>query len=209
MGKIYLVRHGEVQSNAERVFVGRADLPLNEKGLQQARDVAEEIAKRRIEKVYASSLERAASTGRIIAERAGVAIDLMDAFREFDYGEWEGMEQAKVPHIDPEFFVRWRESPLDIRVPGGETITEVVERAFPVFLEIIRKHLHEDIAVVAHRTMNRVLICCSLGVDPSVYRKINQNNACINTIIYRDLEDKPGENPIVIESINETAHLTV
>lgn len=202
LGKIYLIRHGEVEFNRKNCYIGSTDLELNDIGKEQARRVANHLSRSGISIIYASDLRRAAETGRIISTHIGVALVLCSAFRELDYGEWEGVPEAEVPIRYPGVFAEWRADAERVRIPGGETLRELKERAFPAFDSVAEKHQGESIAIVAHKSTNRTILASILRADLRRYREIGQANACINVIERRD------DGSYVVEHINDCCHLT-
>ena len=62
MGEVVVIRHGETAWNRDEVFRGRADVPLSERGREQAQRLAGALAGRPIEAVYSSPLCRARET---------------------------------------------------------------------------------------------------------------------------------------------------
>ena len=66
MTTILLIRHGETDWNAEKIFRGRADIELNESGIKQAELLAQYLADEKIVAVYSSPLKRALKTAEII-----------------------------------------------------------------------------------------------------------------------------------------------
>ena len=91
---IYLIRHGQTNWNAERKIQGQTDIPLNQIGQQQAKDVSEEISKLKIDKIFSSDLLRARETAEIINEKIGAKIEYDKRLREVNYGNYEGI------HVD-------------------------------------------------------------------------------------------------------------
>lgn len=201
MGDIYLVRHGEVAWNRENTYAGRTDLPLNDTGRAQGETLAQCLAEIDISAVYSSSLTRARETAEIIAGRLGLGVTPIDALQEVNYGEWEGISEKEIQERDPELYRRWRADPVHVGIPGGETFGGVAERALPAFEEIARRHPEEKIVVVAHKSVNRVLLCCLLGVDVNRYRSIAQENCAVNHIVMR------SDGRFVVHSINDRCHM--
>lgn len=199
--KIYLIRHGEVESNRKNAYVGSTDLPLNAHGRRQAELLADYLADRQISAVYASDLKRAHETAEIIARRIGLEVHAIRELRELDYGDWEGVPEADVPKLYPDIFREWRKNPVEVRVPGGENVGELRDRAYSAFSRIVEQVLDGNLVIVAHKTSNRVLLCCLLGVDPDSYRQIGQGNSAINVI------ERRKDGRLVVEAINETCHL--
>lgn len=201
MSKIYLIRHGEVAWNAESAYVGSTDLPLNEKGREQARMLAERLVRDDIKAIYCSDLSRARETAEIAAEKLGLSVMIIPALEELDYGEWEGMPEAELPKRYPELFQAWKTNPAEVSTPGGETFRQLAERAYPAFVQIAEAHPDENVAVVAHKSTNRVLLCCMLGMDINRYKQVGQGNAAVNII------ERRNDGRFVVEQINECCHL--
>jgi broad specificity phosphatase PhoE len=88
---LLLVRHGETDWNAERRWQGHADVPLNERGREQALGLAEELANEPVAAIYASDLSRARETAEIVAMQLGVPVALDADLREIDVGTREGL----------------------------------------------------------------------------------------------------------------------
>ena len=91
MTTLLLVRHGETDWNAERRWQGHADVPLNDRGREQARTLADRLAGERIDAIYTSDLGRARETAEILAARLGVPVVTDPDLREIDVGSREGL----------------------------------------------------------------------------------------------------------------------
>ncbi len=117
---VYLVRHGQTDWNNEKRMQGHRDIPMNEAGLQQIRELAERLAKAGIvfDRLIASPLDRAKTTAEIIAEKTGFTgnIEFDWDFIERDCGLLEGV--VWTPELD-----------LDDPKYNMETIPEMTERA--------------------------------------------------------------------------------
>ncbi|MDH7480916.1 MAG: histidine phosphatase family protein [Armatimonadota bacterium] len=201
MGRIYLVRHGEVEFNRANAYIGSTDLPLNEIGRQQAHLLADYLANKNISSVYSSNLSRAVETAQVLAKRLGVPINLIPELRELNYGEWEGVPESEVESRFSNLYHMYLENPLKVRIPGGEKVQDLIDRAWPAFLQVAEKCIHSNALIVAHKCINRVLICLILGIDPNNYRLIGQGNAAVNVIEVRQ------DGRIIIEKVNDTCHV--
>ena len=198
LGTIYLIRHGEVDWNRKNSYVGSTDIPLNATGRSQAMQVAEHLKDKKISAVYSSNLMRARVTAEIIAEKFGIPVTGVPAFQEVDYGEWEGLSESEIKERYQDIYARWREDPVGINAPNGESFGELRDRAYPAFIRIAEAHPDDNVVVVAHKSTNRVLLCRLLGIDVNLYRQIAQENACINTISVR------SGGRLVVDTINIT-----
>lgn len=200
MGKIYLVRHGETAWNRANTYVGATDIALNARGREQAEMLAEFLAQSHLQAVYSSDLSRARETAEAIAARHGMQVQPVPGLREVNYGEWEGLNEAEMVSRYPETYEQWRIDPVSVRIPGGETFGELRERAFEAFREIALAHADSEAVIVAHKSVNRVILCGLLGIDIARYRMVSQGNACLNVVRTR----KDG---FVVDAVNETCHL--
>lgn len=201
MSKVHLIRHGEVEFNRKNAYVGRTDLALNDHGRHQAELLAEYLGDKQISAVFSSDLKRAYETAEIIAGQIGLGVQTVPELRELNYGDWEGVPEADVPTLYADIFSEWRKNPVEIRIPGGETVGELRDRAYPAFCRIAEQVSGGNLAIVAHKTTNRALLCCLLGVDPNNYRQIGQGNSAMNVI------ERRKDGRLVIDQVNQTCHL--
>jgi phosphoserine phosphatase len=201
MTKILLVRHGHVAGVAPTRFRGRADLPLTAEGRRQA-----EATARRIEAswhpvaIYASPLSRCGETGAAIGRPFGLTPIPVAGFADIDYGKWQGLSPDEVGARWPEQLDRWYRMPEEAAIPDGETLEDVRRRAAPALATIIREHGEDTVVVVAHDSVNRVLLLHGLDVPLSRYWRIRQSPCAINEI------DAAGGG-FVIAALNQTDHL--
>jgi len=201
MGRIYLARHGQVESNRANAYIGSTDLPLNDAGRHQAQLIADRLEQKDISAVYSSDLARARDTAEVLASRLGLPVKVVSELRELDYGEWENMPEVEVPERYGDVFHGWLANPVDVRVPGGETVRELMDRAWPALLRIAETCVKSNAFVVAHKCVNRVLICLILGIDPNSYRQIGQGNVALNVIEVRQ------DGRLVVDQVNDMCHV--
>ena len=131
---IYLIRHGETDRNKAHLLQGRSDVPLNETGIQQAREAAQFLQEQGIKfsHVFSSPLIRAVETAKIVAPGFKPALD--DRLLEMDYGPYEGMDLA---HPVPEIVTFFRDFVHNPAPEGMEPLSDVAARV-GAFLEDIR-----------------------------------------------------------------------
>ena len=131
---IYLIRHGQTELNNAGLLQGRSDCPLNETGVQQAREAAAGLQNRgvRFDCVYSSPLIRAVRTAEIAAP--GVPVLLDERLLEMDYGPYEGADLRNPPPEIVEFFRDFVRNPAP---EGMEQLSSVVRRV-GAFLEEVR-----------------------------------------------------------------------
>jgi broad specificity phosphatase PhoE len=172
--EVVLVRHGETEWTLSGRHTGHTDVPLTERGREEARALAAELAGRRFELVLTSPLARAAETCRLagLGEHAVERAELM----EWDYGAYEGRRTVEIRKEHPGWTL-W-----DDGVPEGETAAEVGARVDRVIGEL--RSVVGDAAVFAHGHVLRVLAARWLGLEPADGRFFALDPATISVLGY-------------------------
>jgi len=147
---IYLARHGQTAFNVEARFQGQLPVPLDATGRAQAEDLAERAVPYGFTVLYASPLERALETARIVAARVHLEPRLDARLAETDSGDWTGRSMAEVQASEPEAFQRWQNGDPDFRFPGGESFTDQAERVRAAIADV-RAAPGRPALVVCHR----------------------------------------------------------
>jgi broad specificity phosphatase PhoE len=150
MTRLILVRHGQTDWNVEGRWQGQADVPLNSRGLEQAQQLATELADAGIQAIYASDMQRARQTVQPLAERTGLPVCIDPRLREIHQGEWQGLLVTEIMARYGELFYRRQADPSAVAPPGAETVEQVQGRAYQALDEILERHPHETVAIVAH-----------------------------------------------------------
>ena len=87
---LFLVRHGETVDNVRQIMQGQTQGCLNERGRDQAAQVARRLAEESIDAIVASDLQRAIQTAEIIAVPHGLPVRTTPLLRERDWGSFTG-----------------------------------------------------------------------------------------------------------------------
>lgn len=183
MNKIILIRHGETEWNRQEIFRGRIDVDLNDTGRRQAELLAEHLSKVEIDAVYSSPLKRATETAKRIAHYQELEVQIASGLVDFDYGEWQGLPKEAVKTKYPELYTQWLENPHQVKIPTGESLDNVTERALCVVNEVIPKH-PGTVVLVSHRVVNKVLICALLGLSNAHFWHIKQDTGGLTTFTH-------------------------
>ena len=200
MTRIYLVRHGQTAWNKEEIFRGRTDVPLNETGLREAQLAGEYFREMDLRAVYSSPLLRARETAQKIAEVQRLEVRPLQGIIDMCFGAWEGQSLKEVQEKDGERFQQWKNEPHLVKIPGGETLDEVRERAMGALEDTIQSHSGKTLLFVSHRVVNKVILCSILGLDNSHFWQIGQDATAINLIQHRD-------GRYVLSLLNDACHL--
>ena len=184
MLKIYLVRHGETFYNADgNKYCGKTDVELTTKGREQAKALGSLLKDLSFEAVYSSPLQRARITAETAVPKAEIQID--QRLTELDFGRWEGKTRKEFIAEDPESWDRWNEDPERNPAGGsGESAGELLQRLDDFMNEIIQRHDHGNILLVAHNGVNRFLMAKLLGMPLKNYRKLVQENSSLTILGY-------------------------
>jgi broad specificity phosphatase PhoE len=199
MSEIILVRHGETDWNVEEVFRGRIDIELNQTGVKQAQLLAEYLGGLKIAAVYSSPLQRALKTAEAIARRHKLEVKTSPGLIDCNFGQWQGLSLQEVKRRYKKLYPKWAENPQLVKMPEGESLDGVRERALKVVNEAVAKH-KGIIVLVSHRVVNKVLICALLGLDNSHFWNIRQDN-CATTVFSHE------NGRFVLTRHNDTSYL--
>ena len=141
---IFLIRHGETVDNARQIMQGQTQGELNEKGREQARQVAERLAAEQVDAVVASDLHRAVQTAEIISAPHGLPVMTTPLLRERDWGSFTG---RFIPDLRGE---TW---PDDI-----ETEEALLTRARTFLIYITTTYPGKRVVAVGHGIINKAIL---------------------------------------------------
>jgi len=181
MTMIYLLRHGEIESDGIRRLLGQTDVRLSPKGLDQARYWRDAFSEIPFGGIYASDLSRCAETARIVAAGISAEIHYLSELREIHLGKLEGLA---VDDFRERFRDEWETRGRDIArfVPeGGESFSGLQKRVVPVFQEISSRH-EGNVLIITHAGVNRVILCHILEMPLSNLFRIEQSYGCLNLL---------------------------
>jgi probable phosphoglycerate mutase len=172
--EVVLVRHGETEWTLSGQHTGRTDIPLTDRGREEARALAAGLEGRRFALVLTSPLARAAETCDLagLGEHAARRDELM----EWDYGAYEGRKTIEIRQERPGWTL-WRDG-----VPEGETAADVGARVDRVIAEL--RAADGDAAVFGHGHLLRVLAARWLGLEPDAGRLFALDPATISILGY-------------------------
>ena len=171
MNKLVLLRHGQSQWNLENRFTGWKDVPLTEKGIEEAKNAGLLIKKNNIkfDKIFSSVLQRANKTAEIAMKEAEMKhlfnnnqlnYTKDQSLNERDYGDLVGLNKAETADkFGKEQVHIWRRS-YDISPPNGESLKDVVNRVSPYFESNISPLIADEknILIAAHGNSLRAIM---------------------------------------------------
>ena len=225
---IVLTRHGPTTRSSPEQHLGQhIDAPLSAAGRADARKLGSRLFGVSFERVLASPLDRAMETARIAQPSASVESD--PRLLEMDYGHWEGQTYAQIEADDGLYRARWEADPGSLSCPGGESGDDVARRVRAFLDDLIAWSRDPDdafdpfdptdqtaapkagagppdhrVLVVAHSTLNRVLLCVAVGVPVRDFRRRFQQEPANLTVLR--FPGRLGAGALVLLE-NDVAHL--
>jgi len=207
MTRIILVRHGQTEWNRVERFRGRADVPLNETGLAQAKATGQRVASDaslseewQPVAIYSSPLSRAVKTAEAIAQHFNLLVQAHPDIADIDYGQWQGLTPDEVKARWPEIHHAWYNAPHTARIPGGETLQDLRARGMAAVNELAARHAGQTFVMVGHTVINRIILLGVLGLGNDHFWRLKQDTCAINVF-----EADGGE--FTLASLNDTCHL--
>ncbi|EJS9608777.1 phosphoglycerate mutase family protein [Vibrio parahaemolyticus] len=163
--RIFVLRHGETEFNADKKLQGHCNSSLTSKGCDQARRVGttlKQYVENRPFRVYSSTLGRALQTSQIVCEELNYSYENLNKeprLKEFSLGEWE---QRTIPSLEQEIPNLLAQNDWYLQAPNCETYESVRERLSSWLSDVAHD---EDIVVVSHGLTGIVLRGLLLGMD--------------------------------------------
>jgi broad specificity phosphatase PhoE len=188
---LILVRHGQTDANARRLLLGRADPPLNENGLRQARELAAALP--RAARIVSSPLLRARHTAAVLAgvepgAEDSDAVEVDERWIEMDYGDLDGRPAAD---LDERSWHRWKQDPHFVPA-GGESVAAVCSRVRKACLDLADDAAQRDVIVVSHVSPIKAAVTWALGVSDEVGWRMFLADAGVCKI------DTSGPSPLLL-----------
>jgi probable phosphoglycerate mutase len=191
--EVFLARHGETEWSVSGQHTGRTDIPLTERGEQNARRLGERLAGMTFARVFVSPMQRALRTSALagFGDRGEVEPDL----REWDYGRYEGMRTVDIRKERPDWLL-FRDG-----CPEGESVDEIGARADRLVARL--RPIEGRLLLFGHAHIFRVLTARWLGLPPGDARHFVLGTASLSVLGYEHNRDEPA-----IRLWNDVGHMT-
>ena len=176
--RIYLVRHGEIESNVQKTYAGISEESLNSNGQRQVSLLSSRLEGKGISRIYTSPLTRAIETAEILKQKLKVPVIVEKELREILLGPLDGLSHTQVVAQYPEVWKMWNETPAEVRLEGMEPLEAVQQRILSVLKKWCLSHGEGAIvAAVTHLAVLRCLLLYYQGRSLNDYRQIEIFNA--------------------------------
>lgn len=201
--RLYLVRHGQTIWNSQRRMQGWENSDLTEKGIYEAKSLGRRLEDIEFDAVYSSPIGRALETAEYITGLHRDQIIKKDGFKEMAFGKWEGLEFDKLEGEDRIQYNNLWNDPESYESIGGENFQEVVQRLEKDLYEIINRHQGEEILLVSHGVLIRILT--SLILRKEKLKNLWEGPVTPNTSLTIIEFDQDGNHSFIIEG--DISHL--
>lgn len=180
--RIYLARHGEVVNHG--VYNGQTDVDITPAGQKQMERLRGLLQNKNLSAVYSSDLLRTRKGAETIAKPHGLSPRAFPQFREMHFGRWQGLSYPEVIERYPGDIPQWINNLETFRIPAGESLMDVRDRAIPKLQELIELHRGQEFALMCHGALNRVILAEALHLSFAYLLRIEQDYGCLNIIDY-------------------------
>ena len=195
---IYLIRHGEIQTEDKRC-IGTTEVPLSERGRLQARRIGMWIT-RQVKRnhspyrLYSSPLTRCIETAETMMSAAALSdrdIEIRQDLHEIMMGEWDNLSFREIRERYPQEYEKRGQNFWEYRTPGGESFEDVGKRSIACLKKIAQEsHLGEREQV------------CFVVVHAGVIRSVLAYLGVIDTEMVMDFKIPYGSVTKLVSTID-------
>ena len=174
---VYLVRHGETESNRLKRYAGHSPEPLTRTGRQQIAAVASDLVDAGATTIRSSRIARAMESARILGDILRLPIVADARLDELTMGPWEGLLECEIARQYPVEWDTWNTRPHQLHLAGRESLDDVAARVMSIVEEI---SVRETAILVTHVAPIRIAAMSVLDVPLSQYKRLTiENAACV------------------------------
>jgi probable phosphomutase (TIGR03848 family) len=185
MKRLLLLRHASTEQTGKRLSGWTPGVHLSERGVEEARALAERLTPLEIHAVYSSPLERCLETATAVAEPRGLKVETVEDVGEVRYGEWTGGELAELAKQELWRLVQLH--PSGARFPNGESILEMQTRAVLACERLRAGHPGETVAVCSHADVIKAVAAHYLGLHLDLFQRLAVGPASVTAFGFAPL----------------------
>jgi broad specificity phosphatase PhoE len=180
--RLLLIRHAEVEPLYQRVFGGRIDMNISDKGHRQAAALADFLRHRPIDAIYASPMKRVQQTLSPLLTNGTPAPEMMADLREVDFGDWTGHAWEAIQEKFGVSAFDWLEHLERDAIPNAEPLAKYRGRIEPCVMRIREKHPDQTVAVFCHGGVIRMILSILLDFPLSRMNAFDFDYASLSEI---------------------------
>lgn len=182
MTTVLLIRHGENSMVGKRLAGRLPDIHLNDRGKQQAEQIAQALSRAPVKAIYSSPLERAVETAGPLARALGLPIQYAPGLIELDFGAWQGKTLKQLSRL--RLWKVVQNQPSAMCFPEGESFIEAQNRAVAEVERIAAAHEDQElVACFSHSDVIRLLVAHYLAIPLDEFQRVASNTASISVVV--------------------------
>lgn len=178
---VYLIRHGQTESNSKGRYLGSFEDELSLKGINEIKKVKEYIKNFHFDKVFCSERKRALDSAKILVDKDIVCDRRLN---ERDFGIFENKTYSEICDKYPLEKKAWEEDWISYKIPEGESVAEAYSRVVE-FIRELEKESCENCLIVTHGGIIRLIYCYILGGDLNIFWKFASKNGSISILKFQ------------------------
>ena len=184
--KLSILRHGEVKGGA--IFRGSQDDPLTDKGWQQLQDRLA-LDNSLYDMVLSSPLIRCAKFAKKYSILNKLPLTIMPAFKEIDFGDWEGKSYTQINETTPELLKKFYNNPQEHPAPNGEALIAFQDRILEAITKVTNTYRGKNILLITHGGVQKIIIAQALKMPLDAFHHIETPYACLTKLSIYHTED--------------------
>lgn len=182
--QIDVLRHGSCDGG--EIFRGSTDVALDEQGWQQMHQSTKDLE---WDRIVTSPLKRCRSFAEILGADLGIAVQVDDRWREFDFGIWEGRLREEVWDKHGDDVMQFFTDPLGFTPEGGDSYLAVRERIEQAWDELLMSYREQRVLLITHGGIFRALHAMLESLPGSAFNCLEVPYACLSRWKYYQYED--------------------
>lgn len=183
--EIYVVRHGQTDYNVQGFFQGHIDIPLNNIGIEQAKETALKFKNIKVDKILVSPLKRARQTAQYISEITGIEFEIEERLIERSFGNMEGCTNR--PDWNIQMMLDYNRNYTNENV---EPIQSLFKRVYKLLEDIVEKYKNKSVILVTHGGVSQAIDCYFLGMPEKADYNYFMSKALKNCEVRRYMQRK-------------------
>lgn len=172
MGKLILIRHGQTEMNAQNLYFGKLNPPLNDLGIEQVYMAKEKLSNIAYDCIYSSPLERTKETAEI-CNYLDKEIIYDSRLEEINFGIFEGLTFKEISEQYPNEVKEMEKNWKSFNYITGESLEELYQRAVS-FLETL--DYTKDNLIISHWGIINCIISYFVSGTLDTYWKFKVDN---------------------------------
>lgn len=184
MTTFLLIRHGAHLLGGDLIAGRTPGVRLSPLGQEQARRMAERVARLPVAAIYASPADRTRETAELLAQALNLPVQVRESLNELDFGDWTGRSVMELRSV--EGFTRWNGFRSGTRMPGGETMLEIQARMVGEMLRLREQHGEGCIALVSHGDVIKAALAWALGMPLDLLTRLEIGLASVSVVAVAD-----------------------